>query len=398
MPTNVVVRTLISRRLQPGRFSSSLVSTTLAVHLPSSSKLGGMASMDTTMDGADGPKKILYNMPPEMVSGENKEEEVLPAMPDKEAPEAGTPPPAPGVDYGDSLRPIALHLEGEPISQLSTSRLMAYVGHTGVKAKGIEWINDTRCVVVFESYAEAVNGLQRLLLYEEDYILPEEGHIHEHKEILLLPRLVMSFPRSLYTTVEEQAASSLPELQTKITEKKKEMELASDPAPQIYRDMELEEFERSILSPDHLRVKKLRQPLWVRFALHNHDTKAERSAQKSNWYRQHGRGAGKEVVSRLLKVGDVASSRRKRRHRSGPSESQRRSTDTDTDYTPLSLLDRIGGRPGRDWEDDESLRFTRDRSASPERADKGMNIRGRGSVRAPRSTMARWDEDSGSSR
>ncbi|WFD23335.1 hypothetical protein MEQU1_002024 [Malassezia equina] len=235
-----------------------------------------MASMDTTMDGADGPKKILYNMPPEMVSGENEEEEELSSMPAKEAPESGTPPPAPEVDYGDSLRPIALHLQGDPISQLSTSRLMAYVGHTGVRAKGIEWINDTRCVVVFDSYAEAVDGLQRLLLHEEDFIVPEEAHIHEQQEYLLRPRLVMAFPRVLYTSVEEQAASSLPELQTKIAEKVAEMDQVTDPVPEIYRDMELEEYERSIMSPDHLRVKKLRQPLWIRFALHNYDTKEPR--------------------------------------------------------------------------------------------------------------------------
>lgn len=356
--------------------------------------------MDTTMDGADGPKKILYNMPPEMVSGENEEEEELPTLPVKEAPEPGTPPPAPEVDYGDSLRPMALHLEGEPISQLSTSRLMAYVGHTGVRAKGIEWINDNRCVVVFDSYADAIDGLQRLLFNEEDFNIPDEAHIHEHQEFLLRPRLVMAFPRSLYTSVEEQAVSSLPELQKKVTEKMEEMDQAADPVPEIYRDMELEEFECSLMSPDHLRVKKLRQPFWIRFALHNYDTKAERSAQKSNWYRQHGRSAGKEVVSRLLKVGNVASSRRGRRNRSDQLDIQGRSrdTDTDTDYTPLSLLDRIGGRPGRDWDDGESLRFTRDRSASPERTDQGVNIRGRGSVRAPRSGMGGWDEDSSASR
>lgn len=347
------------------------------------------------MDGADGPKKILYNMPQEMVS-EGKEEEVeLPPIPAKETPETGIPPSAPEVDYGDSLRPVAMHLEGEPISQLSTSRLMAYVGHTGVRAKGIEWINDTRCVIVFESYAEAVDGFQRLLLHEEDFIAPDEIHIHECEEFLLRPRLAMAFPRSLYTTLEEQAMSELPALQAKIDEKMAEMDRATEPVPEIYRDMELEEFERSLLSQDHISAKKLRRPLWIRFALHNYDTKETRSAHKSNWYRQHGRGAGKEVVSRLLKVGDIAPSGRGRRNRSEAGDRQRRARNTDTDYTPLSLLDRIGGRQGHDWDEDESLRFTRDRSLSPNRSDEGLHIRGRGSVRAPRSSQSGWDEDTG---
>ena len=70
--------------------------------------------------------------------------------------------------------------------------------------------------------------------------------------------------------------------------------------------MELEELERKTFSRDLRHIKQLRQSLWIRFALTHHDTKAPRSAQRSNWYRQHGRGAGKEVVPRLPNVGEHA--------------------------------------------------------------------------------------------
>lgn len=325
------------------------------------------------MEAEDAPKRILYNMPKEMVGtdGEVGEaEEDLPLAPVKEAPQPGVPPSVPEPEHGDLPRWNALHLEGDAISELSTSRLLAFVGYSGTAAKGIEWINDTRCVIVFESYELAAQGLQRLC-YDELQDLPETEESAASLlslEPFLRPRLAMAFPRKLYTAQEIETADELPDLEQQLEDKRHSLEDAEDPKPEIYRDMELEEFERTLYSRDHQHVKKLRQSLWVRFALLQHDTKAPRSASRSNWYRQHGRGAGKEVVTRLLEVGDVAPSRRRRRGRGG-GDGQRGGGDRyEEDYTPLSLRDRIGGRRSRDWDEEDTYgRLPRDRSQSPDR-------------------------------
>lgn len=348
------------------------------------------ALTDVPMEGEEAPKRILYNMPDEMVGAEEDiEEEELPPAPIKEKPDTGVPPPAPSVDAHDALRVDALHLEGEPINQLSTSRLMAYVAYSGTHAKGIEWINDTRCVIVFDSYEHALQGLERLCYdpWEETRFPLDVAN--ENKDVLLRPCLAMAFPTKLYNAMEQETASELPALQSQLDEARAKLESAAEPMPEIYRDMEMEEMERKIFSRDHRRMKQLRQPLWVRFALQHHDTKSPRSASKSNWYRQHGRGAGKEVVTRLLDVGDVAWSRRRRRNRGGDRKRRDGPQDYEEDYTPLSLRDRIGGvRRDRDWDDDDAGRLVRDRSASPDRGS-DVRIRGRGSAYAPRSRG--WD-------
>ncbi|WFD03354.1 hypothetical protein MOBT1_002043 [Malassezia obtusa] len=367
-------------------------------------------------DGEE-PRRILYEIPEEMsrdAAAERVEEEVTDKEPTQEVPEPGTPPSRPPFERGEKLRIEALHLEGEPISQLSTSRLMAYVAHTGSRARGIEWISDTRCVLVFDSYGDALAGLQRIQLPRSESEMSDEpappapsefasiesveGPLNEAQEALLTPHLAMAFPSQLYNTIEQQSLAELPEAEAKLAEARARLEQGTEPVPEIYRDMELEELERQSFTRDVRRVKQLRQSLWIRFALAHYDTKAPRSAQRSNWYRQHGRGAGKEVVPRLLQVGEHASSRRRRRGRdelfpterdhdpyTQPREELRSGQAWDEDdYTPRSLLDRIDR--GRD--EDTSQR-RRSRSASPGREPEETRIRGRGSVRAPR---ARWED------
>ena len=375
---------------------------------------------------AEGPRRILYEIPEELArdaAAERVEEEVTDKPQEQEIPEPGVAPPRPPFESGEKLRIEALHLEGEPISQLSTSRLMAYVAHTGSRARGIEWISDTRCVLVFDSYGDALAGLQRIQLPRSESEMndepappepPEpasadaiEGPLNEAQAALLTPRLAMAFPSQLYNTIEQQSLAELPEAEAKLAEARARLDGGTEPVPEIYRDMELEELERKTFSRDLRHIKQLRQSLWIRFALTHHDTKAPRSAQRSNWYRQHGRGAGKEVVPRLLNVGEHAGGRRRRRGRDELFPSERRYEEhdpytqpreelrgaghawDDEDYTPRSLLDRIG----TSRQDDDGRSRRRSRSASPGRdAGEDARIRGRGSVRAPRGRMHGWDD------
>ena len=49
------------------------------------------------------------------------------------------------------LRANALFLTGAPISHLPTGRIFAYVTHFEAQPIGLEWVNDSSCVLVFES-------------------------------------------------------------------------------------------------------------------------------------------------------------------------------------------------------------------------------------------------------
>jgi hypothetical protein len=330
---------------------------------------------DEPMEGeAALPPRLMYSVPDELTQAQETNEV---SKFEREIPEFhASPPSAPSLD-GDELRLNALHLEGAPITQLSTSRLMAYVAQFGTHACGIEWINDLRCVIVFESYEDTLQGLRRLCVDDDMNKFPAIEEAKEDSERLLTPRLAYAFPRNLYNTIERHALNEFPEAVAKLEEARKRLESSSDPVPEIYRDMELEDLEKKIFTRDQERVRQLRQSLWVRFALCAHDTKAPRSASRSNWYRQHGRGAGKEVVTRLLDVGDVTQKKPKRELLSGSDEPQ------------PSLLERLeAGRSDR-W--DDTIASSRDRSASPDEQE--LRIRGRGAARARRSRMAAWDDD-----
>jgi len=60
-------------------------------------------------------------------------------------------------------RPNAILLQGTPISNLPTSNVFAYVGHYDVKPIGLEWVDDTTCVLVFDTKRAAATSYDRLL-------------------------------------------------------------------------------------------------------------------------------------------------------------------------------------------------------------------------------------------
>ena len=68
----------------------------------------------------------------------------------------------------ESLRSNAILLQGTPISNLPTSNIFAYVGHYNVKPIGLEWVDDTTCVLVFETKRAAVASHARLLSSGEE--------------------------------------------------------------------------------------------------------------------------------------------------------------------------------------------------------------------------------------
>jgi len=68
----------------------------------------------------------------------------------------------------EPLRQNAILLQGTSIASLPTSNIFAYVGHYDVKPIGLEWIDDTTCVLVFETRRAAVTSHARLLRSGEE--------------------------------------------------------------------------------------------------------------------------------------------------------------------------------------------------------------------------------------
>lgn len=74
------------------------------------------------------------------------------------------------------LRANALFLTGAPISHLPTARIFAYVRHFDAQPIGLEWVNDTSCVLVFESkiLARAAHRFLRKTAAED---MSEDGFV-----------------------------------------------------------------------------------------------------------------------------------------------------------------------------------------------------------------------------
>jgi hypothetical protein len=221
-----------------------------------------------------------------------------------------------------------LHLTGNPISRLSTSRLFAFVTHYGAQPLGLEWINDTSVNVVFATPSAArlaleyicpasdaslttgpslpdISEFERIADAQREYKVDREssGNFEQWPEAileaLLVPRSAHRFPTKLYTGIERDYAAQAERLRAESPS----ASTIPDDAPDIYREMAAEERKSAWSSPEMDHLKRLQGTIWARFALESADVKAKRAKVESNWYKEHGFSAGKEVVSRMLDVG-----------------------------------------------------------------------------------------------
>ncbi|TKY89919.1 hypothetical protein EX895_001216 [Sporisorium graminicola] len=239
----------------------------------------------------------------------------------------GEAPDPPAVEGGSDIRLETLLIEGLPITQLSTSRLFAYLTHFGAQPLGLEWIDDQRCKVVFADERSARLGLEYLLpapataaaddemqpvdnatpLPNIDTLLeyePDSWH-SEYITSLVTPRKAHRIPAKLYTHVERQAAC------TELEEQQRMQDAVSslpDDVPEIYREMEEADRRGKLDSREVRDLHKLRSTLWIRHAVTDWDRKESRASTRSQWYKQHGYEAGREIVPKLLQVGEVRES------------------------------------------------------------------------------------------
>ncbi|ETS64146.1 hypothetical protein PaG_01382 [Moesziomyces aphidis] len=231
-------------------------------------------------------------------------------------------PDPPAVEGGSDIRLDTLLIEGAPITQLSTSRLFAYLTHYGAQPLGLEWIDDQRCKVVFADERSARLALEYLCPSPaSDEMQPVESDVTPlpnidtlleydpdswHSEFitsLVQPRKAHRVPAKLYTHVERQAALAEQESRTQMEAAVSEL---PDDVPEIYREMEQEERRNKLESREVRELRKLRSVLWLRHAVTDVDRKESRASTRSQWYKRHGYDAGREIVPKLLQVGQVA--------------------------------------------------------------------------------------------
>ncbi|CDS01439.1 uncharacterized protein SPSC_05146 [Sporisorium scitamineum] len=234
-------------------------------------------------------------------------------------------PDPPAVEGGSDIRLETLLIEGLPITQLSTSRLFAYLTHFGAQPLGLEWIDDQRCKIVFADERSARLGLEYLLpapsadnemqpaddqitpLPNIDTLLeyePDSWH-SEFITSLVTPRKAHRIPAKLYNHVERQAAATELEEQNRIQDAVSSL---PDDVPEIYRELEEADRRGKLESREVRDLHKLRSALWLRHAVTDVDRKESRASTRSQWYKRHGYEAGREIVPKLLQVGEVRES------------------------------------------------------------------------------------------
>lgn len=371
------------------------------------------------------------------------------------------------IGKGLDIRFNALHITGQPISQCSTSRLFAYITHYGAQPLGLEWINDHSCNVVFSDAASARLAIEYLCPAVSTSTAPliplptrdevenaanikkvhdtgenvQAAQEHEWNEefmqSILFPRKAQRIPGKLYNAPEKDAAKALQEFNAKLANQNGSKDENRDSTiPEIYREMEEEDRQRFLQNPEQTSLQSLRGNLWIRWTVESLDVKGNRAAQQSKWYRDHGRDAGKEVVSKVLQVGGADERREllpgqsRRRGRGGRGTAMMDELDREMDaYRDRTDDAAVGGDPearrrrrrgsrsastmaALDEEMEIIRADRRDRSASPVRRSNGIDgrngrnngysdtadnsngairVRGRGRMRAP----SIWDEERG---
>ncbi|KAH7103052.1 hypothetical protein BKA62DRAFT_742778 [Auriculariales sp. MPI-PUGE-AT-0066] len=259
------------------------------------------------------------------------------------------------MDEDDSHRPNALFVSGKPIANLPTQRIFAYAAHFDVVPLGLEWVDDTSCVLLFKSRAGARQALESLAKNAD------EDRLDGSREARSVPLSLWPMESRIHSVLGKSAGG------------------ADEP----------------------LRIR------WAEIS----DVKKRGAHRASQFYKKHGETAGREVyVDGVLvlpppRTDSEATSARPAQRRRIDSDTQRAELDAELDAF-LNGED-TGKEPFRDRDHDRSSRSGRtqvpirrsSRSASPARRDGGdRNGRGRPrreerSERRPHKTQEQLDAE-----
>ncbi|WVR06036.1 hypothetical protein IAU60_003064 [Kwoniella sp. DSM 27419] len=209
-----------------------------------------------------------------------------------EATSSGAPSP---------IRANALLVRSELIQHLSTAKVFSWTSGLGAGVMGIEWLNDSTLLLIFPSPAAALIGLTVLAKAGFD---PAEG------DDPLLERAAHSIPISLLPLAEPEPVPSL-EGQELLRAESGDTGTAAGEAP--VRRKGRGQFGRGTsgafdLEPlasadgqdrDPFKLAPRVDPharITIRYAVES-DSELRKEAKQSEWYKRHGRGAGKEVAA-----------------------------------------------------------------------------------------------------
>ncbi|OCF41850.1 hypothetical protein I317_04360 [Kwoniella heveanensis CBS 569] len=197
------------------------------------------------------------------------------------------------------IKTNALYLRSDLIQHLSTSKVFSWASSLGASVMGIEWLNDTTLQLIFATPAAALLGLTLLSKAGFD---PAEG------DDPLLERSAHSVPISLLPLAEPEPVDSL---------EGKELLLGSSSTLAEGGDgvrrkgrgkfggssaggaFDLEPLARDRAEEDTFKLAAGVDPharIAIRYATES-DSELRKQAKQSEWYKRHGRNAGKEVAS-----------------------------------------------------------------------------------------------------
>ncbi|WVQ82732.1 hypothetical protein IAT38_004864 [Cryptococcus sp. DSM 104549] len=228
------------------------------------------------------------------------------------------------------LRPNTLYVSSELIAHMSTSKLFSWASSLGAKPTAIEWLNDTTLHLLFPTPADTLLALSLLAKAGFD---PAQGDdpLMEHAAhpfpIHLLPQekeevVGLGEPKSLFAEEGgEQAPANEDGVQPRgrgAIASRGPTSSTSDSNPSTSRPSRLPAHDRQgeyDLPPlaqstpgtnaDGFHLAPGINPLAriaVRYGLEA-DSALRKQSKDSEWYRAHGRGAGKEVSGARRPVG-----------------------------------------------------------------------------------------------
>ncbi|EFI27639.1 hypothetical protein CC1G_14565 [Coprinopsis cinerea okayama7 len=178
-----------------------------------------------------------------------------------------------------NIRPNALFFTGQPIAYLPTTRIFAYATHFEAHPLGLEWVSDTTCVLVFSSKAEAKRAYAALQKTPGEETSVEDGCV-----------TAKSIPVALWPPEERITRT----LGIALNGKEGDAEATGN-----------EEREK--------RKQGLAAPLRMRWATKD-DVKKKGARKESEFYKKHGRLAGKELINgRDIPTLPGAANRKRRR-------------------------------------------------------------------------------------
>ncbi|WWC58762.1 uncharacterized protein I303_101306 [Kwoniella dejecticola CBS 10117] len=202
------------------------------------------------------------------------------------------------------IKPNALYVRSDLIQHLSTSKVFSWTSGLGAGVMGIEWLNDTTLHLIFPTAAAALLGLT---------VLSKAGFDPAEGDDPLLERAAHSVPFSLLPLAEPEPVPSLEgqELLGESSAPKGEEGVRRkgrgtfgsasrsgafdlEPLVSSREGQGLSEIKLAEGVDPHSRIA-------IRYAIEA-DQELRKQAKQSEWYKRHGRTAGKETSSRARTV------------------------------------------------------------------------------------------------